>query len=66
MSILRASTARLCFSPASRRTSTERWRGRLGDGLGLVGYALDADRAHSGEELYATLYWQALAQWPGL
>jgi hypothetical protein len=36
--------------------------GRLGEGLGLVGYALSADRVHPGDELYTTLFWQALSQ----
>jgi hypothetical protein len=35
---------------------------RLGDGLGLVGYALSGDRLRPDEDLYATLYWQALIQ----
>jgi hypothetical protein len=35
---------------------------RLGEELGLVGYALSADRVRPGDDLYATLYWQALAQ----
>jgi hypothetical protein len=35
---------------------------RLGEELGLAGYALSTDRARSGEALYATLYWQALVQ----
>ena len=35
---------------------------RLGEELGLVGYALSTDRARPGEEVYATLYWQALIQ----
>jgi hypothetical protein len=35
---------------------------RLGEELGLVGYALSADRVHPGDELYATLFWQALSQ----
>jgi hypothetical protein len=34
---------------------------RLGEGLGLVGYALSADRARPGDEVYTTLSWQALA-----
>jgi hypothetical protein len=36
--------------------------GRLGDELALVGYALSADRASPGEELDATLYWQAVGR----
>jgi hypothetical protein len=35
---------------------------RLGDRLGLVGYALSAGRVRPGDEVYATLIWQALEQ----
>ena len=35
---------------------------RLGEELGLVGYALSADRAEAGETMFVTLYWQALKQ----
>jgi hypothetical protein len=35
---------------------------RLGEELGLVGYALTADRTEPGEATFATLYWQALKQ----
>jgi 4-amino-4-deoxy-L-arabinose transferase-like glycosyltransferase len=43
-------------------TVQENLDGRLGEGLGLVGFALDADRFSPGEEVYATLDWQALIQ----
>jgi hypothetical protein len=35
---------------------------RLGEELGLVGYALSADRTEPGEAAFVTLYWQALKQ----
>jgi hypothetical protein len=35
---------------------------QLGDSLGLVGYALSAAQASSGQTVYATLSWQALVQ----
>ncbi|MFC2030756.1 glycosyltransferase family 39 protein [Chloroflexota bacterium] len=34
----------------------------LGEGLGLVGYALSTEQAKPGDEIFATLYWQALVQ----
>ena len=35
---------------------------QLGDGLGLVGYALSSSQAQPGEEVFVTLFWQALVQ----
>ncbi|MFC2015588.1 glycosyltransferase family 39 protein [Chloroflexota bacterium] len=35
---------------------------RLGNELGLTGYALSTDKAAPGDEVYTTLYWQALTQ----
>ena len=35
---------------------------QLGDGLGLVGYALSSSQARPGEEVFVTLFWQALVQ----
>lgn len=46
-------------SPALEQRLEDR---RLGEGLGLVGYALSAGQVGPGEDLYTTLYWQALAQ----
>jgi hypothetical protein len=46
-------------SPALEQMLGDR---QLGEGLGLVGYALSAGQVKPGGDLYATLYWQALVQ----
>jgi hypothetical protein len=46
-------------APGQERMLKDR---QLGEGLGLVGYALSADQVRPGEEWDVTLYWQALVQ----